>query len=144
MRANGCASTVHDSTPGRAACQAVRLPIIGPDGKVVAVIVDGVLTKTIDASKHMLRFPPAIALSTVAVAEAERLGVTQIVVSDRESGKVYRATLADLHDFGWSFDRGFGAQLALRLSRWTTDGAATAPAPPAPPAPVVVQLGLWG
>jgi hypothetical protein len=130
-------------TPDGRGCQERRIPIYGPDGqRVVAVIVDGVLTKTVDASRHFLKHPPAIALDAHAIAEAEALGVSQIAVTDRESGRVYRSTIAELRAHGWEFDRGYGAQIAMRLTRWATEGDE----PPAPaPRPVAepLQLGLW-
>jgi hypothetical protein len=124
--------------------QARRLPITGPGGRVVAVIVDGVLTKTVDGSRHFLKNPPAIAIDAGAIAEAERLGVEQIAVTDRESGITYRATLAELYAHGWRFNRGYGAQIALRLTRWHTNGEPT-PAVNTAPRPIAepVQLGLF-
>ena len=128
------------------------MPLLAADGKVCGVIVSGVLTKAVDGSRHFLKNPPAIAFYAGAVAEAERLGVTQIAVTDRETGKIYRATLDELYRFGWRFDRGYGVQMAMRLTRWHTEGELTAPNASAPnvsaaniaaaPAPVM-QLALW-
>jgi hypothetical protein len=133
-----------DSTPSAAGCQAARLPIYGPDGqRVVAVIVDGSLTKLVDGSKHFLRNPPAIAIDAGAIAEAEALGVEQIAVTDRESGRTYRAALSEFYAHSWRFDRGYGAQRAMRLTRWHTNGEPT-PAVNTAPRPVAepVQPGV--
>lgn len=134
-----------ESTTAVAAVKS-RVPLFDASGRCVAVIVDDVLTKSIDFSKHTLTNPPAIALDAVAVAEAEAAGVTQIVVTDRESGRTYTSSLADFMAHSWTLNRGYGLQRAMRLACWHVDGDEPAPviAPePAQPGPVAVQLALW-
>ena len=71
--------------------------------------------------------------------------MTQIAVTDQESKRVYTATLEELDTFGWRFDRGFGPQVGMRLSRFHVDGAPLPTAPtPEPIAPAAVQLALFG
>lgn len=137
--------SVPDCSTGRADCQ-TRQPLYTPDGKVAGVIVGGVLTKTISKA-HYLTNPPAIALDAGAVAQADAAHVTQIVITDRDSGKVYGASLSELYTHGWRFNRGWGEQYAMRLSRWHVDGgpaAAPVVAPAQQPATAPGQLSLFG
>jgi len=107
------------------------------------VIVNGTLTKTVSGSLHFLRNPRAIALDAAAVETARGQGVTQIMVTDRDNGAIYRASLTDLLSFGWLLNRGYGWQLAMRLDRWQRDGQAVQPEPrPMPDQPQ--QLALFG
>ncbi len=81
-------------------------------------------TKTVKASRHFLRRPPAIALDKKALDWAEREGVSVVCVTDTETQTTYRATLALLREKGFSLDRGFGKQVALPLSRWSKEDPA--------------------
>ena len=112
-----------------------RFPIRAANGHIVAEVVGGVLRKRIQASRHFLRQPPAIAFDLCVLAEAERLGASQVEVLDRESGCIYAAPLWAFERWGLRLDRGFGRQAALRLERWAVSG---------PGQPVVRQLQLFG
>jgi len=102
-------------------------------GKVVAVISGGVLRKAVSASHHFLRVPPAIAFDTSILDAARQAGVSRVEVTDRETGRVYTAALADFDRWGVPINRGFGEQRALPLARWqvTRPGEGR-------------QLALWG
>jgi hypothetical protein len=142
--AAGAWVSARQSTSDPVGCQ-TRVPLLAADGKVCGVIVNGVLTKAVDGTRHFLKSPPAIALDAGAVAQAEAAGVEQIAVTDRETGKIYRATLSEFHRYGWRFNRGYGEQVAMRVARWHTGGEPTVPtvaAAPAPAQPAVVQLAL--
>ncbi len=80
-------------------------------------------TKTVKASRHFLRVPPAIALDKKALDWAEREGASIVCVTDKESGSIYRACLATIREKGFRVSRGFGEQIALPLSRWKTESA---------------------
>jgi len=123
-----------------------RQPVFDASGKVVAVIVAGSLTKTVSGSLHFLRSPRAIALDAGAAQAAEAQGVTQIAVTDRETGEVYRATIGELRQHGWQFNRGWGTQIAMRLERWQRAGDQVQIEPPAAERPQVAarQLALFG
>jgi hypothetical protein len=138
--ADSSALRFNDTTPGGDR-QPARLPLYTADGKVGAVVVDGILTKSIRASVHVLRNPPALALDCGVVAQAEGLGVTEIVITDSESNTVYRASLGELYRHGWRFDRGYGAQYAMRLTCWHKGGDQVAPVAAAEPevAPQVAE-----
>lgn len=83
----------------------------------------------------MLRQPcRAIAFETAALAEAERAGAWRIEVRDTDTGQLYTVTFAEFRQHAFELNRGWGAQLALRLEEWHT----------ADPDPDVRQLTLWG
>lgn len=88
----------------------------------VAILCGDVLSKKI-RSEHLLRNPVAIAFDRGVLGEAERLGARFVRVEQDDSGTVYTCSLADFRRFGVAIDRGFGAQLALPLARWSIDGA---------------------
>ena len=120
-----------------------RQPLYASDGKVVAVIVGGALTKTVSGSVHFLRNPCAIALDLGAVQAADAQGVSQIFVTDRETGTLYRSTITELYRHGWKFNRGWGWQIAMRLERWQRDGDQVKTVePPAGERPPVAALQL--
>lgn len=132
-------------TTAHPTCQ-VRRPLFDASGHCVGVIVDDVLSKSVDASRHFLKDPPAIALDAGAVAEAEAAGVKRVDVLDRETNRRYTLSLADFLAFSWVLNRGYELQRAMRLACWHVDGDEPAPviAPePAQPGPVAVQLALW-
>ena len=104
----------YNTTPGRDV-QELRA---GASGKMCAAIEGDTLRKTVLASKHFLRKPPAIAFDVAILDAARQAGVERVEVLDRESGRNYTATLADFDRFGVSLNRGFGVQLALPLARW--------------------------
>ena len=100
------------------------------------VTQDGTLLKRIKYSKHTLKTPPALALSIESLDEAERNGAVRCEITDIESGRIFRATLATIRERGILIERGgFEAQLALPLERWAVTG---------PGEPIAEQLGLWG
>lgn len=97
------------------------------NGKVVGMIFGQELVKVAQGSKHMLRSPKAWAFDARALAAARDLGVTTVRVEDTETGRVYRADLSAIYTHGYSFDRGFGEQIALPLTYWQLEGQAIQP-----------------
>ena len=95
---------------------------------ITGAIVDGVLVKIGAERKHMLHgYPgPGWAFAITALTIARSLGVQAVRVEDRETGKVYRASMATLDDHGERFDRGYGEQIVLHLKHWQLQGAPTA------------------
>jgi len=81
----------------------------------------------------MLRQPQAWAVDTADLEAAAACGATLLLIEDIESGRQYLAALGVIRRHGFEFDRGFGEQVALPLSRWHRFGADVAP---------VVQLRL--
>lgn len=117
--------------------------VISIGGRVVGVIQHGALTKHIEA-RHYLRDPRAIAFAQEAIDAAQRAGVSQIIVTDTDTGTIYSTSWADFMAFSWTFSRGFGPQRAMRLNRWTVNGQPPSDGKPTQPtAPQPAQLSLW-
>jgi hypothetical protein len=98
-------------------------------GRVVGQVRNGTFYKSI-AVNHYLRKPPAIAFSLDSLQQAEQAGAVRVEVRDRETGTIYRATLAHIRERGFSVNRaGFEPQIALPLDGWTkqTKGAPMQP-----------------
>ena len=103
--------------------------------------------KTITGSKHILRRPPAIAFDVSSLDAAERAGAVDVAVTDSETGRVYRATIADVRRYGFFVARGHGRQVALPIDRYSVDGAqpdAERPAADTNQQRKDLQLGLFG
>ena len=113
-----------NNTPKRRKNQGVK--IRRADGRIVGEIVNGVFSKSIDASKHFLRVPPAIANDLDVLAQAKERGARVCEITDRETGTTYRATIEKIWRRGFHVERGHGAQIALALSEWARDGEPTA------------------
>jgi hypothetical protein len=90
--------------------------------RVVGKVTGGVFVKTVAGSAHFLRKPPAIAFDVSSLDDAERAGAVQVQVTDRETGRIYRAPLALVRSAGFAVNRGYGAQWALPLCYWSVDG----------------------
>jgi len=71
----------------------------------------------LDASKHFLRTPPAIAFEAAVLVGVLEL-VVWVVVVDRETNTVFLATPDAFCDEGFEVERGHGFQLALPLGCW--------------------------
>jgi hypothetical protein len=100
---------------------------------ITGAIVDGWLVKVVEGSKHMLRrYPgPGWATDAATLTIARTLGAVGVRVEDRETGRVYRASMATLDAHGVRFNRGYGEQIALHMKHWQLQGAPTAAeAPP--------------
>ncbi len=88
-------------------------------GRVVGQVRGDTFCKTVSASRHMLRKPPAWALDLQSLCDAERLGARWVQFFDRDSGGCYRASVEQVRRHGFVFDRGHGRQIGLPLDRWT-------------------------
>jgi len=91
--------------------------------------------KTVRASIHRLRVPPAWAVDAQSLADAESLGARTVEIRDAESGCVYRADIALIRRRGFEFDRGHGVQVGLALALWDCQR---------PGEPAAAQLRLLG
>lgn len=89
-------------------------------GRVVGQVEGRTFRKTVRGSKHRLRRPPAWALDVASLDEAEALGARFVEIHDVESDLLYRASIADIRQWGFVLDRGHGLQIALRLEFWAT------------------------
>ena len=97
-----------------------RKVIRRPDGRVIATIENGRLTKRVMESKHLLLFPRGWAIDVNAINQAKRLGIKWIHIIDRETGKQYRSTIDNFLENSEAFDRGYGRQRVLPLPFWQT------------------------
>ena len=96
-----------------------KKPVYRSDGRVIGNLQGDTLVKRVIGSKHMLRTPKAWAVDVVAYEQAKRAGARYIEIRDRESGITYRVSLDGFLRFGIRLDRGYGAQIALPLEKWT-------------------------
>lgn len=87
-------------------------------GKVVGEVHGDVFVKHVRGSVHQLRRPPAWALDCQSLDDAEALGAREVEIRDAEARLTYRASVALIRAKGFTFDRGFGRQIALPLEFW--------------------------
>jgi len=121
-------------------------------GRVTGKVCGDTFEKKIKGSKHMLQKPPAFALSVESLAQAEQAGAREIAITDKESGRVYRASVEHFRRYSFELQRGsFEPQRALTLDRWNVTGGTTTAEPEyhrtnttREVRPAVQQLSLWG
>lgn len=99
---------------------------IHAQGRVVGHVRGEVFYKTAHSSRHMWRWPPAWAFDVASIGEAEAAGARFVEVFDKDTGTVYRASIAAIRQKGFSLNRGYGQQVALPLPHWETARAAKA------------------
>ena len=97
-------------------------PIRAANGKVVGVVRAQTMYKRLSRSRHFLRVPPAIAFDEVSLHEAERLGAKWAEVEEKEGGRLYRVSIADIWRLGFLVRRGHGEQIGLGLRHWQVGG----------------------
>jgi len=95
-----------------------KIQICAGNGKVVGAVYNGVFTKKIKGSKHILRKPPAIAFDVCTIEQAKEAGALRVQVTDIETCKVYSASLERVLEKGTFFNRGFGEQVFLPIVYW--------------------------
>jgi len=88
---------------------------------IVGEVRGATFYKNLSASKHFLRFPPAIAFDVSTLIDAERAGAQFVQVTDTETGRVFRQSIAIIRANGFRVARGHGEQIALALDAWTRD-----------------------
>lgn len=112
--AGNCQIIYNDKVSSRQA-----VPIYSSFGRVVGYVIDEEFLKSINGSRHLLRYPPAIAFDACSLQQAEQAGATIVRVVDQETGIVYKAELTHILEVGTAFDRGYGQQVYLELDGWT-------------------------
>ena len=93
------------------------------NGRAVGHVEGDTFYKTLRASVHFLRRPPAIAFDVSSLYDAQDAGATKVHVTDSETGRVYVARIADILRDGRRFNRGFGDQIYYLLTRWRAPDA---------------------
>lgn len=91
------------------------------DGRQLGEVRGKFYFRQVYGSRHFLKKPSGISFLVSSLEAAESLGASVAVVVDRETGKVFRASLADIRALGVKVDRGFGLQLALTFDHWQVD-----------------------
>ena len=116
-------SSVAHNSPSVNCGDGQRIPIHDFTGRVVGEAVAGEFRKDrIFGSRHMLRKPPAWCFCEESPRQAEAAGASAVELTDQETGKRYRATIALIGSKGFRVNRGHGEQLALELGWWSVDG----------------------
>lgn len=95
-----------------------KITICAGNGKVVGAVEDGIFSKSIKGSKHILQKPPAIAFDVCSIEQAKAAGASRVQVLDTESDKVYSASLERISEKGTYFNRGWGEQVFLPMVYW--------------------------
>ncbi|MBM3130961.1 MAG: hypothetical protein FJ009_20325 [Chloroflexi bacterium] len=114
--------------------KAERAQVRRKDGREIGGITGDVFHKTVQASKHFLHTPPAIAFDLDVIAQAKANGARFVEVLDSETGRVFRATIDRVWKRGFTFERKHGRQIGLALDQWNRDAEP----------PIADQLTLWG
>ena len=99
-----------------------QIPIF-VNGRPVGHVEGDTFYKTLRASIHFLRRPPAIAFDVSSLYDAQDAGATKVHITDIETGRKYVARIADILRDGRRFDRGFGEQIYYLLTRWRAPDA---------------------
>lgn len=105
----------------------IKITPVYASGRIVGKVQGREFCKVIQFSKHALRKPPALALSSDSLLQAENLGATSIKITDMESGRVYSCSIEHFRRYAFDLQRGgFENQKALPLDRWDVTGGKVA------------------
>ena len=102
----------------------------GADGRVAGWVLEVggklILRKECSAGRHQLRQPRAWAVDSGVLAEAKRLGATEVVICELDEGCDWTAPIAFFEQHGFPVRRGFGFgdQAGLALSWWRVEDGA--------------------
>lgn len=84
-------------------------------GKTLGEIENGILRKRLDATKHFLRIPPAIAIDANVFYNYD---ISMIAIHETTERKKYWAHILTFRKHGLTINRGHGEQIALELHHW--------------------------
>jgi len=88
------------------------------DGNIIGDIENGVFTKRVKGSAHMLRTPPAWAIDCRAFIEEIFSQANTIRIEEIESGTTYEISTKTFNRRKVYMDRGFGTQYYVPLKYW--------------------------
>jgi hypothetical protein len=91
------------------------IPIYSCQGKHIGDVIGNEWRKEIVTS-WMLTTPAAIANDVQALHDAMRAGAEYVVITNTETGIIFRASIAKIFDKGVRMNRGYGNQIYLVLS----------------------------
>ena len=100
--------------------------------KTVGTLENNKFIKSVNDSKHKLKYPPAWAIDADVFDKEIKPKVTEIIVLDKETGLKYHCSVKTFTRHSFRFNRGFADQYALPLQYWTVEGNGHK------------QLSLWG
>ncbi|RJP51871.1 MAG: hypothetical protein C4586_03715 [Anaerolineaceae bacterium] len=111
------------------------IPMYSCQGKHIGDVIGNEWRKDIRNS-HMLTTPPAIANDVQALHDAIRAGAEYFVATNKDSGIIYKASIAKFFDKGVPMNRGYGNQIYLCLADFlqSRDPNFIPPSDPEPPA----------
>ncbi len=89
------------------------------DGRPCGEVAGCTWWKSVSASKHQLRKPPAWCFDARSLDQAEAAGATGVRLVDSETGATWSTGIASVRAFGFPVNRGHGAQIGLGLRYWT-------------------------
>jgi hypothetical protein len=98
---------------------------VGGFRRPVGVVVGDEFRKSIKSETGYLREPPAICFDVQSLRDAEQAGARFVVITNKDDGRVHRASIAKIWRDGFSVNRGFGQQIGLSLSNYETISAPT-------------------
>lgn len=88
------------------------------DGRIIGRIEGQTFVKPVCGSRHQLKSPPAWAVDAEAFDQHVKPRCSLLRVEDRETNTVYETPVAYFDQHKGEFDRGFGRQYFLVLSKW--------------------------
>jgi hypothetical protein len=88
------------------------------DGRVVGEIDGNTFFKSVHASKHQLKSPPAWSIDADIFDKEIKPDCTQILIKDQETGNQYQCSIETFDQFKRNLDRGYGHQYYLTIDRW--------------------------
>jgi hypothetical protein len=95
-----------------------RIPIRRKDGRVTGFCHNGIFSKKVKGSKHMLKFPLGWACDEYVLEQLKRLNIRRIIICDTETNMHYRVLLNDFLEKSITLNRGYGDQRLLELNYW--------------------------
>ena len=98
-----------------------NISVTNEEGRKIGIIRGACFYRTFRET-HVLRKPePSLAIGEFVLKQLIARGVTRLEYKNRETGAVYRATLAHFLAKSIPLDRGYGPQRALSLNGWTKE-----------------------
>lgn len=87
--------------------------------RIIGTVKGDCFYKSIAANGYLQK-PRAICFSVDSLNRAERLGATHVQVRDKDTGDIWRASIAHIRENGFPVHRaGFEPQVGLCLDGWT-------------------------
>jgi hypothetical protein len=102
-------------------CNTKQRQLVKVDNKIVGTIENNTFTKSVTASKHQLRCPPAWAIDAKAFDNEIKPYADEIVIIDKESDTKYHTPVETFDTLKRELNRGFGRQYFLTLNHWQVE-----------------------